>query len=138
MKKTILGFIAIIAMVLVTWSCGGAATDTPTSVAEAAFKCIQEKDYKGYVDLMYFDESKGQDVEETKKQYEALLADKMDKLIEKRKGIESWEVISEEIAEDGMTAKVTTKIVYADGTTNEDKTKMIKTEDGKWLIDSNK
>ena len=88
--------------------------------------------------VMYFDESKGQDVEETKKQYEALLADKMDKLIEKRKGIESWEVISEEIAEDGMTAKVTTKIVYADGTTNEDKTKMIKTEDGKWLIDSNK
>lgn len=138
MKKTILGIFAIVVMVLATWSCGGGASSTPSGVAEEAIKCLQEKDYEGYSKLIYLKEKEGQTIEDQQKAIVALIADKMNKTLDKKEGIKSYEIISEEIAEDGNSAKVKTKITYGNGDTDDQKMKFIKTDDGKWMIDANK
>ena len=136
MKKILFAFIAVVTIVTM-WSCSG-VNSSPTSVSEAAIKCMQDKDFEGYVDLMYVKEKKGKSVEKQKQELLALIAEKGDKMIEKKNGIQSWEIISEEIAEDGNSAKVNAKIIYGDGSSEDQTFKTCKTEDGKWMIDSGK
>ena len=135
--KKIFGFIAIVAMMFVAWSCGGAA-DSPSAVAEKAIQCLQDRDYDGYAKLIYLEEKDNQSIEDQQKAIVALIADKMDKEMDKKQGISSYEVLGEEIAEDGNKAKVNLKITYGDGSTDDQRLKCLKTEDGKWMIDANK
>lgn len=136
MKKMLYVFVAVVAMVTM-WSCSG-ANSNPTSVAEAAIKCVKNKDYESYVDLIYIKERKGTSVEKQKQELHALLAEKGDKTIDKKQGIQSWEILGEEIAEDGNTAKVKVKIIYGDGTSDNQTIKTCKTEDGSWMLDLGK
>ncbi|MBR2017171.1 MAG: DUF4878 domain-containing protein [Prevotella sp.] len=135
--KKIFGFIAIVAMMFVAWSCGG-ATDSPSAVAEKAIQCLQDRDYDGYAKLIYLEEKDNQSIEDQQKAIVALIADKMDKEMDKKQGISSYEVLGEEIAEDGNKAKVNLKITYGDGSTDDQRLKCLKTDDGKWMIDANK
>ena len=59
------------------------------------------------------------------------------KELEKKGGLKSFEVLSEEIAEDGNSAVVKFKQVYGNGEESEDEQKMVKV-DGKWLMDIGK
>ena len=68
----------------------------------------------------------------------AMFQEKMDKQYEKDGGIKSYEVLSEQIAEDGNTAVVDVKIEYANGKTDEDKMKMKKNAKGEWKVDISK
>lgn len=138
MRKTILGIFAIIVMALATWSCGGGATSSPSSVAEEAIKCLQEKDYEGYSKLIYLKEKEGQTIEDQQKAIVALIADKMNKTLDKKDGIKSYEIVSEEIAEDGKSGKVKTIITYGNGDTDKQNLSVIKTDDGEWMIDAKK
>lgn len=52
--------------------------------------------------------------------------------------IASCEILSEEIAEDGNTAVVKAKITYGDGTTDDQKFKLVKNADGDWRLDAQK
>lgn len=136
MKKVLFGFVALFAM-LVMWSCGG-ANSTPTSVAEAAAECIKDNDMEGYAELVYIKEKEGKTLDEQRAELTEFLSGLMQMAMSQKKGLESYEVLSEEIAEDGKTAVVKCKMVYGDGSEDEDKMKMIKTEDGKWMINMNK
>ena len=136
MKKVLLGFVALFAM-LTVWSCGG-ATSSPTAVAEAAAECIKNDDMEGYVELIYIEEKEGKTLDEQRAELTEFLSGLMQMSMSQEKGLESYEVLSEEIAEDGKSAVVKCKMVYGDGSEDEDKIKMIKTEEGEWMIDMNK
>lgn len=130
MKK--LFFSMLVAVVALTlWSCGPA--NTPSAVAEEACKCMQNEDYEGYADLMDLKKSEdGKGVE--KEQLAALLREKGTKTMEKKQGIKSYEVLSEEISEDGKSANVKMKIVYGNGDEDTQKMKLVKNDDGDWKL----
>ena len=129
--KKILCFAAVCLFVLTLCSCG--AADTPEAVTTKAIKCIIDKDYKTYVDMMYFKKEK---TDEQKQQLTALVQDKMDKEMEKKEGIKDFSIGQPTIEENNAVVPYT--LTYGNGETKEDKMKLVKTEDGKWMIDSGK
>ena len=129
MKKLFFSmFVAVVALTL--WSCGPA--NTPSAVAEEACKCVQNEDYEGYVELMDLKETKNQESE--KQQFVAMLREKGTKTMEKKQGIKSYKVESEEISEDGKSANVKMKIVYGNGDEDTQKMKLVKNDDGDWKL----
>ena len=129
MKKLFFSmFVAVVALTL--WSCGPA--NTPSAVAEEACKCVQNADYDGYVELMDLKETKNQESE--KQQFVAMLREKGTKTMEKKQGIKSYEVLSEEISEDGKSATVKMKMVYGDGSEDTQDLKLVKNDDGDWRL----
>lgn len=129
MKKLFISmFVAVVAFTL--WSCGPA--NTPSAVAEEACKCVQNEDYEGYVELMDLKETKNQESE--KEQFVAMLREKGTKTMEKKQGIKSYNVESEEISEDGKSATVNMKVVYGDGSEDTSKIKLVKNDKGEWKI----
>lgn len=137
MKKVATLF-GIIAMILAMASC---SSNTPAGVAEKSVKCIQEKDYKGYVDLVYFNEKDStskEDKEKIKEMLVSLMEEKADSEYKKTGGIKSFETVSEEISEDEKTAKVVMKLTYGNGTSKEENIKLRKDADGNWRIDIGK
>lgn len=129
MKKLFISmFVAVVAFTL--WSCGPA--NTPSAVAEKACKCVQNEDYEGYVELMDLKETKNQESE--KQQFVAMLREKGTKTMEKKQGIKSYKVESEEISEDGNSATVNMKVVYGDGSEDTSKIKLVKNDKGEWKI----
>ena len=129
MKKIFISmFVAVVALTL--WSCGSA--NTPSAVAEKAAKCIQNADYEGYVDLLDLKKSDGNDSE--KEQLVALLREKGTKAMEKKQGLKSYEVLSEQISEDGKSATVELKMVYGDGSEDTQKMKLVKNDNGDWKL----
>ena len=129
MKKLFISmFVAVVAFTL--WSCGPA--NTPSAVAEKACKCVQNEDYEGYVELMDLKETKNQESE--KEQFVAMLREKGTKTMEKKQGIKSYKVESEEISEDGKSAIVKMKVVYGDGSEDTNKIKLVKNDKGEWKI----
>ena len=129
MKKLFFSmFVAVVALTL--WSCGPA--NTPSAVAEEACKCVQNEDYEGYVELMDLKETKNQESE--KQQFVAMLREKGTKTMEKKQGLKSYEVLSEEISEDGKSATVKMKMVYGDGSEDTSKVKLVKNDNGEWKL----
>jgi hypothetical protein len=129
--KKLLSFAAVCLFVAVMCSCGG--SKTPEDVAKKAIECIIDKDYEGYVDMMYFKEEK---TDEEKAQLTALIVDKMNKEMEKKEGIKDFQVGTAEIEENSAIVPYT--INYGNGDKKEDAMKLIKDEDGDWKIDSGK
>ena len=84
---------------------------------------------------MNFKEAK---TDEQKQQLAALVQDKMNKEIEKKEGIKDFKVETAEINEEEGKAVVPYTLTYGNGDTKDDKMKLIKTEDGAWMIDSGK
>ena len=131
--KKLLSFAAVCLFVLTLCSCSSADTNTPEGTVTKAIKCIIDKDYEGYINMMTFKKVKS---DEDKAQLVALVKEKMDKEMEEKQGIKDYEVGAAAIEEN--TAVVPYKITYGNGDTKEDKMKLTKTEGGKWLIDSGK
>lgn len=130
--KKLLGIIALFIAVFTMSSC---SDNSPKGVAKKAISCMQAKDWNGYVDLLYFDKEEGKDIDKEKEQLAALFKEKGEEELNKQGGIKSYEIVSEEISEDGNTATVTVKIVYGDGTEKDnEKIKMKKDANGDWKI----
>ena len=66
-----------------------------------------------------------------------MLEDKATKTIEKKGAIKSYEIISEEIAENGEKAVVRYNLNYANDTDKNQKIDLVKV-DGKWKVSSGK
>ena len=129
--KKVLCFAAVCLFVLALCSCGSA--NTPEGVATKAIKCIIDKNYDGYVDLMYFKKEKSND---DMKQIVALVKDKMDKEMDQKQGIKDFKVETATVEDNKATVPYT--LTYGNGETKEDTMKLIKTEKGDWMIDSGK
>lgn len=136
MKKSVFGIFSLLVMALCFWSCGN--SNTPAKVVEKSIEYVQDKNYEAYVDLIQIEEKGSKTVEEQKQQLVALLQGKLDQTLESKQGLASYEILSEEIAEDGNTAVVKAKITYGDGTTDDQKFKLQKNADGEWKLNANK
>lgn len=113
-------------------SCGG---QTPRDVAEEAMTCLQNEDYRGYVDLMQTDTSKSpEEIEKSKVTLANILKEKAGKSIERKGGIKDFKVIKETLNEEKGTATVKMEVEYNDGSTDTDNCKLKKGEDGKWYV----
>ena len=129
--KKVLTLAAVCLFVLALCSCG--ASNTPEEVTTKAIKCLIDKDYDGYVDMMYFKKEKSN---EDMKQIVALVKDKMDKELEQKQGIKDYKVGTPTIEDNKAVVPYT--LTYGNGDTKEDNMKLVKTNDGKWMIDSGK
>ena len=136
MKKIL--FVAVMCLFAVMFSgCGGAKT--PKDVAEKSIKCLKNKDYKGYVELVSLkDEAKmsSEELKKSREQMAVLLESKISSEVDKKGGIDSYEIGEETIDEE--EAKVKATIKYGDGSEKESTIKLKKNEDGDWKIDAGK
>ena len=130
MKNLLFGiFTCLCALIMV--SCAG---NTPTAKAEAYLEDMKDGNYTEVVDHLYFKKAM---TDKDKANLVAMLDDKGKKSIEKEGAIESYEIISETISEDGTTAKVEYTMKYAGGAEKNESINLI-TIDGKWMVDSGK
>lgn len=129
MKK--LFFVLVCVFALMATSCGGNSA-TPAGAAADCIELIKAKDYEGFVETINMSENATpEEIEQAKQMYVALFKDKGEKQMEKKGGIESYTLVSEEIAEDGNTAKVKYDITYGDGSVETQKFDMVLV-DGVW------
>lgn len=131
MKKIFVAMVCMVAF-LATTSCGGGAASTPAGAAAEGIELIKAKDYEGFVETIKMsDKATPEEVEQTKQLYVSLFRDKAGKQMEKKGGIQSYTLVSEEIAEDGQTAVVKYEITYGNGSTDKQKFDMI-LDGGEW------
>lgn len=134
MKKIL--YLSLMAfMSLLIASC---SNDSPSKALEHYMNAMIDKDFEEVANGIAYKE--GLTPEEQQMAHDrwvAMLQNKAEKSDEQQGGIKSFEVISEEISEDGNSATVTYKQVYGDGTEKEGTQAMVK-RDGKWLMDVGK
>lgn len=139
MRKILSLSLFVVAMALLV-ACGGG--NSPSSVVEKSMKCLQDKDYDGYVDLLYIEVKEGEDPEVQRNAVGSMVASKADQTLAKKQGIKSYEVLSEEVvpAEEDKpeTAVVKVKVDYGDGSSKEESVKLKKDQAGDWKIDMGK
>ena len=113
-------------------SCGGGGAE-PSDTVKSFVEKVEKADYEAAFDYLYLG---GQEMDEdSKTKLSGLLA--MGKAeMDKKEGIKSMEVISEEIAEDGETAKVEMKFIYGNGDENTEKYRLQKDGDD-WKLKMN-
>ena len=132
MKKITYNILAICTVILCLTSlvsCAGSATNTASGKALEMTGFIQDEDYKSYAADVY---SKNKITDDEIDQLALMLKMVGAGALEKRQGIKSYELISEEISDDGNSAIVMVKIEYGNGSVEEDKMRMIKDDSGAW------
>jgi hypothetical protein len=134
MKSIFTFILAIAAVGVVATSCSSGAA-TPGAAAKTYTQYMADGQYEKLVDNIYFEDAS--QAEQSKAMLVGMMKDKGAKSLEEKGGLKSFEVVSEEIAEDGKTAKVTMKHVYGNGETEEDSMDLILV-DGKWLMSMDK
>ena len=135
--KKLMSFVLAVFAIIALAAC---SSNSPKSVAEKAMKSIVDKDYKTYVDLIYFDKAKEspEKVEKAKEQLREMLQGKLEKSIKEKGASKSYKVVNEEISEEGDKAVVTFEVRYEDGTTDSTAVPLVKDTDGKCWLDSGK
>ncbi len=131
MKKLVALFAVVAAFFAV--SCGG--SDSPGDVAIEVYELVADGKYEKALDKFYVADPAAK--EEFKSSMLSICEEKMKPQMEAKGGIEKIELVSEEISEDGKSARVTTKITYGDGTSEDERTKMVNV-DGEWLVSMEK
>ena len=127
-KFLLVGIIAVAAA-----SCGGGKSSSkdssPAEIEKTLYGYFQEGEFEKGINF-YFDHST---IEKTEEHEEimSLFSVKAKESMEKKGGIEKFEVIEETIDEEEGTAIVISKITYGDGTEDEESAKFTKV-DGKW------
>ena len=105
-------------------SCKKAAE--PKDVVSKWWDALIKKDVDKAFTYIYFEEGTEQEeIDALKAKYKGIL--------EYTQGIKSYEIISEEISEDGKTATVKVKLVFGNGEENEDDVDLIKVDEG-WKL----
>ena len=123
-----------LATIMLFASCGGGG-NTPASIEKSMYQQFQKGNYKKGIDILMENLDA---TAEQKAQFSAFFNDeKIKKEAENSGGIKSFEIVKEEISEDGLSAVVETKIVYTDDTEKTQSTNYVK-KDGKWYLSMGK
>ena len=122
--KKIFAALCVCAVALILGACG--SKNTPSATAEAYANYIIKGDYKSAIDLIYF-KGTDEDVQSKKEFYLQMLDNKVKDGLPADKQMTKYEVTNEEINEEGDKATVTANVSYANDTTKEEKTKLVKT-----------
>ena len=131
MKKLFLAFI-LAAITFSVISCGQG--NSPKGVTAESIECLQNKDYKGYVDLMLIEKDGTTIPDADKEKFVDIIKQKCEVGLETKGGIKDYELLGEEINEEDGTATVKTKITYGDGSTDESETRLKLDENKNWKI----
>ena len=129
MKKILT--IAALAAALVFTSCkggGGTKLSGPEAAVKSAIEAIKKGDVKAFINTYNLSD-------EEKAALSSLIEDKLQKEVDEKGGVKSYEIIDTDI--DGETATVKAKIYYTNGT-DEETTFNLKNVDGKWLQEMKK
>lgn len=110
MKKLLLFAIALFSSAILFSSC---SPSTPSAVVEKAVASAIDSDWDGYLKYVNI-------TDEQKAQYKEMAAMKGDKAFP----YSSFKIVSEEISEDGQTAKVKIEYTKKDGGTKNDTEKL--------------
>lgn len=138
MKKSILYLASCLLAVVLFTACGGGKSATPSDKAKDCIELLKNYDYETLTQDLYFAEDvSAEEQEQTKEMLTALFNEKLKPQIESHGGIASYEIVSEEISEDGTTAVVKAVYTYGDGTTEEAKYDMVN-DNGEWKLSLNK
>ena len=140
--KKILTTVAVLVAVVLLACCGGGlgapAKSETQKAAEKAVQCLKDKDYKGYVDMLYANErelASPDKLAQEREQYAELLKGKAEESA-KKKGVKDlvvdYSFVSEEV--DSLSAVV--RMAITDGANNVDTTdvKLRKDVNGDWKI----
>lgn len=127
----------LLGMAVIFSSCGSGGGSTPADAARHIMKLMQKGDYEGVVDHMHLQVKEGEDIEAQKEMLVALMEEKAGKSMDEKGGLESYEVLEEEISDDGTSASVKVKSTYGDGSEDTQDMDFVK-EDGNWLMEMNK
>lgn len=129
MKSMLKVFAAFLLLFLI--ACGG---NTPSDVAEQAYSYMKDGEYAKCVELMYSDTENADEYEAGAKMMEGLLQASYEKIKAKNGGIKSYEVVSEDLSEDGEEAVVSMKVTYEDNSVEDEDMKLKKNKDGDWKL----
>ena len=111
--------------------------NTPVGIAKASIKCLQNKDFTGYVDLLDFDEDyQGEVLKQQEKSAARILENEYTSTIAPLGGIKKYHVISQDVKE--YSASVDIELEYGNGTKNKETVSLKTGHDGKWKIDRSK
>lgn len=134
--KKLFGFMVAVVAMLAMASCGGGG-NSPKGVAEQFIKAVQQQDGKKMAELVYYEEGKEPKTDAEKDQLAAMMQSKASTTYANNGELKSYEILSEEISEDGNEAVVEAKMEF-EKKTSEDKIKLKKDADGNWKIDMSK
>lgn len=131
MKKNVYYLFSLLAMCALLFS--ACSPNSPSEAAKKYATYLKNGDFEKWVDGVAFGEdATDANVKASKAMLLAMMEAGKEKLNEKG-GIKNIETVSETISEDGKTAKVTLKITYGDGTSEESSSDMIQ-EKGTWKM----
>ena len=140
-KVSVVLLLFAVAMCLSLTSCGGGGIGgekSPSDIEMGMWKLVQKGNYQKAVDY-WFDNSVDEDAKgaskEQVKAMSAMFTEKMKQSMDEKGGLKEIKIQSEEISEDGMTAKVEVLLTYGDGST-EEQTSKYKKVDGKWKMNN--
>lgn len=127
MKRTAL---LIASFMFLAFTFVGCKETTPSSIASDCIEYVKDGNYEAYVNTFNMNA-------EEKAQLQEMFEKKGEETLKQYKGIESYEIIEENISEDGLKATVKAKITYGNGETKEEKFRFVKVDD-QWLQELNK
>lgn len=111
---------------------------TPTDVVDVYMSAMQNRQYEKIRDLIYVEPGMSAEVEkEMKDMHMNMLGEKASRVIDSAGGITSYENLAEHIYDEEtppQEAIVITKVTYGSGQSQEQNTRLLKAEDGKWYI----
>lgn len=127
MKRTAL---LIASFMFLAFTFVGCKETTPSSITSDCIEYVKDGNYEAYVNTFNMNA-------EEKAQLQEMFEKKGEETLKQYKGIESYEIIEENISEDGLKAAVKAKITYGNGETKEEKFRFVKVDD-QWLQELNK
>lgn len=134
--KKLFGFVVAVVAMLAMASCGGGG-NSPKGVAEQFIKAVQQQDGKKMAELVYYEEGKEPKTDAEKDQLAAMMQSKASTTYANNGELKSYEILSEEISEDGTEAVVKAKMEFEKKTSDDD-IKLKKDAEGNWKIDMSK
>ena len=136
--KKLVNLMAFIAIALFVTNCGGNEAKTPATMEKAFYSELQKGNYEKAAELIIKNLSTDKEMTgEENAQLIKSFTEKAKQSTETKGGVKSFEVVEEKISEDGLSATVSTKVVYGNGTESTEQTKYEK-KDNVWKLSMGK
>ncbi len=136
--KKVWNVLALVGLVVAFTNCSGCCDKGPAAIEKSIYKELQKGDYHQAAELLVSNlDTSEESTAEEKEQTIQLFAEKAQSSMEAKGGIKSFEITEEAISEDGLSAVVSTKVVYGDNTEKVEQTKYVN-KDGVWKMSLNK
>lgn len=134
--KKLFSLMALAAIFLALTACTGSST--PSGVFEQAIKAAQAKDFKKFAEYVYVGDGTPEEQQADREKLADMLETKVKEAKNEDATVNPMKVTSEEISEDGLTAKLEYEEIKPDGTTKGGVQKMRKDANGQWKLELGK